>query len=38
MAGTKEHEMPEEKRQHPRVSLTVEDGYFGTFRLADEKT
>lgn len=30
--------MSEEKRQYPRVALTVEDGYFGTFRLADENT
>ncbi len=29
--------MPEEKRKYRRVALTVEDGYFGTFHLGDEK-
>lgn len=30
--------MPDEKRTYRRVALEVEDGYFGSFRLADEET
>lgn len=30
--------MSEEKRKYRRVALEVEDGYFGTFRLENEKT
>lgn len=30
--------MPEELRKYRRVALTVEDGYFGRFSLADEET
>lgn len=30
--------MPDEKRKYRRVALEVEDGYFGSFKLADEKT
>jgi c-di-GMP-binding flagellar brake protein YcgR len=27
----------EERRKYPRLDLTVEDGYFGNFKLVDEK-
>ena len=30
--------MSEEQRKYRRVALTVEDGYFGTFHLGNEKT
>jgi c-di-GMP-binding flagellar brake protein YcgR len=30
--------MPDEKRQYRRLTLAMEDGFFGTFQLADGET
>lgn len=28
----------DEKREHPRLSLRIDDGYFGNFKLANDET